>query len=135
MKVGLTVELRCPQGSVAFQSHIDAAQESIRVCNRDLAPGETWIWKLPETNRDEIAFFAAQSKLPATILINGTETLLEGQLTTDFGIAYARRSLETFGTLPFSGNLTTIQVTNESDKRNHIAIMFGEVEPSSGASE
>lgn len=127
MKVGLTVELRCPQGSVAFQSHIEAAAESIRHCSKELAAGETWTWTVSTIPPERIAFFAAQSMRPATMLINSTETLLEGQLSTDFGIAFARRDIEEFGTLPFTGDLSIIQVTNETDKTNRIDILFGEV--------
>ena len=127
MKVGLTVELRCPQGSVAFQSHVESAAESIRHCNKSLEPGETWVWTVKAISPDNIAFFAAQSMRPATMLINGSETLLEGQLSTDFGIAFARRGTEEFGSLPFTGDLTFIQVTNETDKVNRIDIIFGEI--------
>ena len=127
MKVGLTVELRCPQGSVAFQSHVDSSPESIRHCRHELAPGETWSWKVQTISPETIAFFAAQSMSPATLLINGSETLLEGQLSTDFGITYARRGDDIFGTLPFDGDLTVIHVTNESDKKNRIDIIFGEI--------
>lgn len=127
MKVGLTVEIRCPQGSIAFQSHVDAAQESIRPANRELAPNETWTWNIGSIPPERIAFFAAQSMLNASVTINDTETLLEGQQSTDFGIAFARRGEETFGTLPFTGDLTLITVTNMTDKKNRISIMFGEI--------
>ena len=127
MKVGLTVELRCPQGSVAFQSHVEAAAESIRHCSKELAPGETWTWTVKTIEPQSLAFFSAQSMRPATMLINGSETLLEGQLSTDFGIAFARRGVEEFGSLPFTGDLTAIQVTNETDKNNRIDIIFGEI--------
>jgi hypothetical protein len=127
MKVGLTVELRCPQGSIAFQSHIDATPESIRHCKRELAPGETWVWNVQTIDPEKIAFFGAQTMLEASMLINGTETLMEGQQSTDFGVAFARRGEETFGTLPFDGTLTTVSVTNLSEKKNRIAIIFGEL--------
>lgn len=127
MKVGLTLELRCPQGSVAFQSQIESAPESIRYCKRELAPGETWVWNVQSISPERIAFFAIQTKTAASVLINETETLLEGQSSTDFGITYARRADETFGTLPFTGTLSMISVTNETDKLNSVDIIFGEL--------
>lgn len=129
MKVGFTIEVRCPQGSVAFQSHVDCTQESIRFCRRDLAKDETWVWNVQELTPEQIAFFAMQSMGPVSILINEQETLLDGQSSNAFGVAFGRRESETFGELPFPGNLSSISVTNESGKSNRIDIIFGEVIP------
>ena len=127
MKVGITVEVRCPKGSVAFQSQVDCDDESLRHCRKELAPLQVWNWRLLETPPDKIAFLAIQSQYPVTVSINDTETLLEGQMTTDFGLVYARRGRETFGTLPFEGNLSQITVTDESGKKNRVDIILGEV--------
>lgn len=127
MKVGITVEVRCPKGSVAFQSQVDCDDESLRHCRKEIAPGQIWNWRLLEVHPDKIAFLAIQSQYQVTILINGTETLLEGQMTTDFGVIFARRGLETFGSLPFDGNLSQITVRDESGKKNRVDIIVGEV--------
>lgn len=127
MKVGITVEVRCPKGSVAFQSQVDCDDESLRHCRKELAPGQIWNWRLLETPPDKIAFLAIQSQYQVTVLINGTETLLEGQMTTDFGVIFARRERETFGSLPFEGNLSQITVRDESGKKNRIDIILGEI--------
>ena len=127
MKVGISVEVRCPQGSVSFQSHVECDAESVKNCRKDLVPRQEWTWKFLEIPAEKIAFLAMQSQYPVTIEINGTETLLEGQMTTDFGIMYARRDLETLGQLPFDGNLSQITVRDESGKKNRIDIILGEV--------
>ena len=127
MKIGVTVEVRCPLGSVAFQSQVDAVQESVRLSRKELSPGQTWTWRVGLVERDKIAFFAAQSQYDVTMTINGQETILEGQMTTDFGVLFARRESETLGTLPFEGDLSEVTVTNDSDKKNRIDILFGEI--------
>lgn len=127
MKVGITVEVRCSAGSVAFQSQIDSDQDSMRFVRKELQPGQEWSFRILPIERDKIAFFAAQSLLPATLKVNGSETILEGQNTTDFGVFFARRDLETIGSLPFAGDLTEIKVTNDSDKKNRFDIFLGEV--------
>ncbi|TXH15021.1 MAG: hypothetical protein E6R03_08105, partial [Hyphomicrobiaceae bacterium] len=127
MKVGVTVEVRCPKGSVAFQSQVDCDDESLRHCRKELAPAQVWNWRLLEVPPERIAFLAIQSQYAVTVLINGTETLLEGQMTTDFGVIFARRGNETFGSLPFEGTLGQITVREESGKKNRVDIIFGEV--------
>jgi len=127
VKVGISVEVRCPQGSVSFQSHVDCDAESIKNCRKELVPGQVWTWKFLEIPADKISFLAIQSQDKVTIEINGTETLLEGQKTTDFGIVYARRGSETLGDLPFDGDLSQITVRDESGKKNRIDIILGEV--------
>jgi hypothetical protein len=127
MKLSLSVEVRSSKGSVSFQSQIDATAESLRHFRKELQPGETWSFPFLPIAESNIAIFAAQSMLASTLLINGTETLLEGQSTTDFGVTFARRGYETFGSLPFTGDLSLIQVTNETAKANRIDIIFGEL--------
>lgn len=126
MKCGITVQVRCSRGDVAFQSAIDAVDESIVVIRKELKPGETWIWKTLPIEPGKLAFFAAQSQQPTIININGQETVLEGQLTTDFGIFFARRGDETLGQLPFSGTLTEVRVTNDSQLKSRIDFMLGQ---------
>lgn len=127
MKVGISVEVRCPKGSVSFQSHVDCDEESIKHCRKELVPSQVWTWKFLEIPPEKIAFLAMVSQYPVTVEINGTETLLEGQNSTDFGIVYARRELETFCQLPFDGSLSQITVRDESGKKNRIDIILGEV--------
>jgi len=132
VKCGITVQVRCPLGDVAFQSAIDAVDESIVMIRKELKPGETWVWKTLPIEPQKLAFFAAQSQQPTIININGQETVLEGQLTTDFGIFFARRGDETLGQLPFSGTLTEVRVTNDSQLKSRIDLMLGqcpELEP------
>ncbi len=126
MKCGITVQVRCSRGDVAFQSAIEAIDESIVMIRKELKPGETWIWKTLPIEPDKVAFFAAQSQQAAVITINGQETVLEGQLTTDFGIFFARRGDETLGQLPFSGTLTEVRVTNDSQLKSRIDFMLGQ---------
>jgi len=127
MKVGISVECRSPQGSVAFQSQVDVDEETVRFCRKELEPGQTWVWRMLPIDRDRVAFFSAQSMYPVTLQLGGHITLLEGQMTSDFGIIYARRDLETLGTLPCTGPLSEITVINDSQKKNRIDIMLGEI--------
>lgn len=127
MKVAVTVEVRCSRGSVAFQSQVEADAESMRQCRKELAPGQTWTWRLLPTAPERLAFFAAQSRHATTLQINGQSTVLEGQFTTDFGCFFARRGAETLGSLPFSGDLSEIVITNNTDKANQIDIFIGEL--------
>lgn len=126
MKCGITVQVRCSRGDVAFQSAIEAIDESIVMIRKELRPGETWIWKTLPIEPDKLAFFAAQTQQPTVITINGQETVLEGQLTTDFGIFFARRGDETLGQLPFSGTLTEVRVRNASQLKSRIDFMLGQ---------
>lgn len=126
MKCGITVQVRCSLGDVAFQSAIEAIDESIVMIRKELSPGQTWIWKTLPIEPEKLAFFAAQSQQAAVITINGQETVLEGQLTTDFGIFFARRGDETLGQLPFSGTLTEVRVTNDSQLKSRIDLMLGQ---------
>lgn len=126
MKCGITVQVRCPFGDVAFQSAIDAIDESVVMIRKELSPGQTWIWKTLPIEADRLAFFAAQSQQPTVVNINGQETVLEGQLTTDFGIFFAKRGDETLGQLPFSGTLTEVRVTNASQLKSRIDFMLGQ---------
>ena len=126
MKCGITVQVRCRLGDVAFQSAIEAIDESIVMIRKELSPGQTWIWKTLPIEADKLAFFAAQTQQPTVISINGQETVLEGQLTTDFGIFFARRGDETLGQLPFSGTLTEVRVTNASELKSRIDFMLGQ---------
>lgn len=126
MKCGITVQVRCPLGDVAFQSAIDAIDESVVMIRKELSPGQTWTWKTLPIEADKLAFFAAQTQQPTVISINGQETVLEGQLTTDFGIFFARRGDETLGQLPFSGTLTEVRVTNASQLKSRIDFMLGQ---------
>lgn len=127
MKVGVSVEFRCPNGSVSFQVHVDCADESMRPVRKELVPGEKWVWKLRQIPPEQIAVFAIHPQHPVTVEINGEETLLDGQNGNDFGIAYARTERGIFGYLPFEGNLSEITVRDESGKKNRIDIILGEV--------
>lgn len=126
MKCGITVQVRCSRGDVAFQSAIDAVDESIVMVRKELKPGETWVWRTLPIESEKLAFFAAQSQQAAVISINGQETVLEGQLSTDFGVVFARRGDETLGQLPFSGTLTEVRVTNDSQLKSRIDFMLGQ---------
>lgn len=126
MKCGITVQVRCSLGDVAFQSQIDAVDESVVMIRKELRPRETWIWKTLPIEPGKLAFFAAQSQQATIITINGQETVLEGQLTTDFGVFFARRGDETLGQLPFSGTLTEIRVTNDSELKSRFDFMLGQ---------
>lgn len=127
MKVAITVQVRCAKAEVSFQSQVDCDEESLRHCRKELTPGQQWNWKLLALAPEKIAFLAIQSLYPVMVEINGSETYLEGQMSTDFGIFYARRESETLGDLPFIGNLNQITVRDESGKKNHVSIMLGEV--------
>jgi len=133
MQAGITIEVRCPRGSVAFQSHVAVADESIRFVQKELLPGQVWTWKHAGILPADIALFAAQTQKQALFSINGTDTLLEGQGTTDFGMIFARRGLETIGTLPFEGELFLLTVTNLSEKLNRIEILIAEKDAETAA--
>ena len=128
MQIGITMELMSPMGSVAFQSQVEVQDESIRSVRKELNPGQSWTWRLA-IPRDRIAVFAAQSMLECEVSFNGklSELTLEGQSTTDFGIIFARRGQDTFGALPFEGDLVEMVVKNTTDKLNRIDVFVGEL--------
>lgn len=135
MKIGLTVELMSPRGSVAFQSQVPVADESIRTVRKELKPGKVWRWQLA-IPRERIAVFAAQSMGECCVAFNAGDVFdesffkltLEGQNTTDFGIMFARRGEDTFGSLPFEGDLVDVVFWNVSDKKNRVDVFVGELE-------
>lgn len=128
VRVGLTVELISPRGSVAFQSQIPVQDESVRFTRKDLSPNQQWTWRLA-IPRDRISVFAAQSMGNCVVKFNADPEEIEllGQGTLDFGMIFARQGSEEIGALPFDGDLQEIHVTNMTDKANRIDIFVSEV--------
>ncbi len=129
MKAGVSVEVRLPQGSVQFQAHLDVADESVRVINKDLQPGQSFRVNPGMTVR-ELAIIAAQSEYLASVTIGTAVTILEGQQTTDFGLLWCVRGNEEFGSAPWPDELNlddalpAIVVKNESDRRSNVRLML-----------
>lgn len=130
MLITLSFEMLAPQGSVAFQAKIPILEESVRYVRKQLAPAQVWTWRLGFP-RDSIGVFAVNSERPVTVTIAGKETVLEGQGSTDFAMVFARRGSESFGELPFDGDLAEITVKNDSSISNHVTIYVAEREPES----
>lgn len=129
MQVGVTVEIICPLGSVSWQSQVAVQPESIRGIRKELLPQQSWTWKRLNVPINRLAVFAVQAQHPATLQINGSDILLEGQFSTDFGIAFARRGAEVFGNLPFGGDeITELTVVNRHSAMNRVDIYLAELE-------
>jgi len=129
MKAGISVEVRLPQGSIGFQSTIDVDPETVRYVSKKMKVNETLRIRLNAVVK-ELALLACQSKFPAAVTIEGETTELEGQNTGDFGLIYAVRNGEEFGTAPFELDLNDtigeILILNRSTKENDIQILIGE---------
>jgi hypothetical protein len=127
VKVGISVECRAPQGSVAFQAQVDTDEHSVRHVRKELQPQEIWTFRTLAIPQEKMAFFALQSTYGVTVVINGVELLLSGQMASDFGVLAAQQDKEVFFPLPFSGDFSEMKLINETDKLNTVVFMFGEV--------
>lgn len=131
MHAGIVVEVRCPLGSVAFSAEVPISDINTRMVRRELLPGErvTVNVGIPV---GRLALIAGQTKFASVVDVDGEQTVLEGQDSTDFGLLWCVRGSEEFGDAPFpeSYDLDTvvreISVTNTSAKKNPLFLMVSE---------
>lgn len=134
MKAGLFVEIRLPQGSVSFASEIAVSDINTRTVKTELLPGQTVRIPIGLTV-GQLALIAAQTQFASEVDVDGEKTVLEGQNTTDFGLLWCVRNDEEFGDPPFPPNyetdslVTSLAVTNTSQKKNQLFLMVAEREP------
>lgn len=131
---GVSVSVRTPGASVAFQANVPYDGDTARSLKKTLTSEQAYSWPIGPFARSEIVLLAIQSQYEIDVTINGETTTIYGSAEKDFGLLYADSGDNSFGALPFaSGDVTEITVENKTTKLNQVVIIIASAIPDEGS--